>query len=46
MSRRNRDQEPNMSFFNSVANLVMATIPLAAVIAVCLTTGGGGLGVA
>jgi hypothetical protein len=32
-----------MSFFNSVANLFMATIPLAVVITACLTTSGGGL---
>jgi hypothetical protein len=44
MSRRNPDQEPTMSFLNSVANLFMATIPLAAVITICLTTGSGGLG--
>jgi hypothetical protein len=32
-----------MSFFNTVANLVMASIPVAAAITVCLTSVGGGL---
>jgi hypothetical protein len=43
MSRRNPDQEPIMSFFNSVANLFMAAIPVAVVITACLTTASGGV---
>lgn len=30
-----------MSFFNTVANLVMASVPVVAAITVCLTVGGG-----
>jgi hypothetical protein len=32
-----------MSFFNTLANLVMASIPVVAAITVCLTSASGGL---
>lgn len=41
MTRRDRDQEHPMSLFNTIANVIIAAVPLAAVLTAVAVTAGG-----